>query len=509
MNPLLLLLIVFVYFGLLITISYFTSRGADNASFFVGNRKSPWFLVAYGMIGASISGVTFISVPGEVGASSFSYMQLVFGYFAGYLIIANVLMPLYYKLKLSSIYFYLNHRLGWRSYKTGAFYFLVSRVIGSAFRLFLVAMVIDNYILARYGVPYWLTVLITIAFIYVYSFKGGIRTIVYTDTFQTTFLLLGVILSIVLISKELHFNAGSLVETIGQSRYSDMFVWNWKPGNNFFKHFLSGMFICIVMTGLDQDMMQKNLSCRNLGEAKKNMYWMSSLLILVNLLFLSLGALLYIYAHSTGVIVENFGEALQGQDCPIKLLDPSSGVFACSGTDKLFPFLVFNHLPNSVGLIFFLGLLAAAYASSDSALTALTTSFCVDFLGFKEDNQRIRTRNLVHIGFSVVILLVILMFKILRNQSVINSLFTMAGYTYGPLLGMFAFGILTRYKPDDRLVPYISVISPVICIFLNQYSSRLFHGYRFGFELLIINGLLVFLGMYLTRIKRNIPLKRT
>jgi Na+/proline symporter len=499
MNPLMLLLTVVVYFTLLIIISYITSRGADNASFFVGNRKSPWFLVAYGMIGASISGVTFISIPGEVGASNFSYLQLVFGYFAGYLVIANVLMPLYYKMNLTSIYTYLHRRLGLHSYKTGAFYFMLSRVIGSSFRLYLVALVIDGFILSAFGVPFWLTVLITIALIYVYSFKGGIKTIVYTDTFQTTFLILGVVLSIVLIAKELNLDVPGLINSIGSSRYSEIFVWDWRPGNNFFKHFLSGMFICIVMTGLDQDMMQKNLSCKNLHDAKKNMYWMSSMLILVNLLFLSLGALLYIYANSKGIIVEHFNNPGLVQNCPIELQYPAVEGLTCSKTDEFFPFLVFNYLPPAVGFVFILGLLAAAYASSDSALTALTTSFCVDFLNFKEDNQRMGTRNMVHIGFSLLFFIAIVIFKVVNNESVINSLFKIAGYTYGPLLGMFSFGILTRYSIRDKVAPYVSIVAPVLCFFLDRYSERLFWGYKFGFELLIINGLLVFLGLYFTR----------
>jgi len=501
MNPWILLLIVVLYFGTLIAISIYTSRGADNASFFVGNRKSPWYVVAFGMIGTSISGVTFISIPGEVGSTAFSYMQLVLGYFLGYMVIANVLMPLYYRMNLSSIYVYLQKRLGIHSYKTGAFYFLVSRVIGSAFRLYLVAMVIDSYILSAFGVPFWLTVFITIALIFVYSFKGGIKTIIYTDTFQSVFLILGVVLSIVLISKEMNLGLADMVQKVNESRYSDMFIWDWRPRNNFFKHFLSGMFICIVMTGLDQDMMQKNISCKNIGEAKKNMYWMSSMLIFVNILFLSLGALLYLYANSKGVIMENFGNQALVQNCPISLKNPGDAGFTCSSTDQLFPFLVFNYLPASVGFVFILGLLAAAYASADSALTSLTTSFCVDFLGFKEDNQRMRTRTMVHIGFSLLLFIVIIVFKVLNNQSVINSLFTIAGYTYGPLLGMFAFGILTKFQTNDRFVPYISVLAPILCYFLNMFSEQLFRGYKFGFELLIINGLLVFLGLYLTRKK--------
>ncbi len=499
MSPWILLLIVVVYFSFLIIISYITSRGADNASFFVGNRRSPWFLVAYGMIGASISGVTFISIPGEVGSSMFSYMQVVFGYFFGYLIIANVLLPLYYRMNLSSIYVYLENRFGWHSYKTGAFYFLLSRVIGASFRLYIVAMVIDTFVLSHFGVPFWLTVVITISLIYVYSFKGGIRTIVYTDTFQTTFLLLGVILSIVLISKELGFSASDLVTNISESRYSKMFIWDWKPGNNFFKHFLSGVFICITMTGLDQDMMQKNLSCRNIKEAKKNMYWMSSLLIFVNILFLSLGALLYIYSNTKGIIIENFANADLVKSCPIELLDPSVGTFSCAKTDELFPFLVFHYLPPVVSIVFFIGLIAAAYASSDSALTALTTSFCVDFLGFKEDNRRIGTRNLVHVGFAVLLILFILFYAAVNNQSVINSVFTVAGYTYGPLLGLFSFGILTRYKTNEKWVPVITVAAIGLSYLASLYSGELFNGYKVGFEIVILNGLLVFLGLYLSR----------
>jgi len=449
------------------------------------------------MIGTSISGVTFISIPGEVGSSAFSYLQLVFGYFAGYLVIANVLMPIYYKRNLSSIYVYLNQRLGLHSYKTGAFFFLVSRVIGSSFRLFLVAMVLDRFVLSAFGVPFWLSVLFTIVLIYIYSFRGGIKTIVYTDTLQTLFLIMGVVLSIYMISKDMGLNISELSEQIRQSAYSKVFVWDWKPGNNFIKHFLSGMFICIVMTGLDQDMMQKNLSCRNLKEAKKNMYWMSTLLIFVNILFLSLGALLYLFANSKGAIIEHFNMPGYSSNCPVSFLNLASGDYVCSSTDELFPYLVFNFLPPAVGFVFIIGLIAAAYSSADSALTALTTSFCVDFLGFKEDNQRMNTRKLVHIGFAIVIFITIISFKALNNQSVINSLFTIAGYTYGPLLGMFSFGILTKRSVKDMYVPYICLIAPLLSFFLNKYSEQWFWGYQFGFELLIINGLLVFTGLML------------
>ncbi|MBN2274181.1 MAG: sodium:solute symporter [Bacteroidales bacterium] len=503
MSPWVLPLIVIAYFSVLIFISFLTSRGADNATFFVGNRKSPWFLVAFGMIGASISGVTFISIPGEVGNSMFSYMQVVFGYFAGYLVIANVLLPLYYRMNLSSIYVYLEKRFGWHSYKTGAFYFLLSRVIGAAFRLYLVAMVIDAFALSRLGIPFWITVCITISLIYLYSFKAGIRTIVYTDTLQTTFLLLGVVLSIVMISRELGFSFTDICSNISESRYSKLFIWDWRPGNNFFKHFLSGVFICITMTGLDQDMMQKNLSCRNIQEAKKNMYWMSSLLIVVNILFLSLGALLYIYSNTKGIIIEHFAQPDLFKKCPIELLNPLTGIFSCEKTDALFPFLVFNYLPPLVSIVFVIGLVAAAYSSADSALTALTTSFCVDFLNFKEDNQRMGIRKLVHVGFSVLLIIVILTFSAITNQSVINSLFTIAGYTYGPLLGLFSFGILTKYKTGEKWVPAITVAAIILSYLTSLYSEELFNGYKVGFEIVVLNGLLVFLGLFLSRRRKT------
>jgi Na+/proline symporter len=495
MDPLVLFIIVVAYFSLLIVISVITGKHSANADFYVGNRRSPWFLVAFGMIGASISGVTYISIPGEVGPTAFSYLQLVFGYFAGYMVIAKILLPLYYKMNLSSIYVYLNERFGKFSYKTGSFFFQLSRVIGSSFRLYLAVLVLDGYVLSHFGIPFWASILITLALIYTYSFRGGIRTIVYTDTLQTFFLVLGVTLSIVLISKEMNLNLGGLFERIRVSDYSKVFVWDWKPGNNFFKHFLSGMFICIAMTGLDQDMMQKNLSCKNIKDAQKNMYWMSTMLIFVNILFLSLGALLYIYAGSKGAIIESYGNA----DCQVSFLNTASNSFYCSNTDDLFPYLVFNFLPPAVGIVFLIGLIAAAYASSDSALTALTTSFCIDFLGIDENNKNTLIRKFVHVGYSLLFFVLIILYKSFNNQSVINSIFTIAGYTYGPLLGIFAFGIFTKYKVRDSLVPYISVISPVLCYFLDRNSESWFWGYKFGFELLLVNGLIVFLGLLVTK----------
>ena len=495
MSSVQLLVIISIYFCILIIISVITGKKAGNSAFFLGNRRSPWYIVAFGMIGASLSGVTFISVPGEVGASMFSYMQIVLGYLLGYIIIANILMPLYYRLNLTSIYVYLQKRFGNVSYKTGSFFFILSRVIGSSFRLYLVAMVLDRFVLSSWGIPFWYSVAITIILIWIYSFRGGIKTIIWTDTFQTFFMLIAVGLSIYFISREMDLTLPDLFKKVSESRYYQVFIWDWKPRNNFIKYFLSGVFICIVMTGLDQDMMQKNLSCRNIREAKKNMYWMSSSLIVVNMLFLLLGALLYMYAGFKGIIVENFAEPGLIKDCPIELLNSGSMIFECEKTDQLFPFLALRYLKPVAGIVFILGLIAAAYSSADSALTALTTSFCVDFLGFKEDSNRIKVRYIVHIGFSILIFSTIIIFRLLNNESVINSVFKLAGYTYGPLLGLFSFGLFTRLKIKDHWVPLIAFLSPMLCGILSFKSKQWFNGYEFGFELLVLNGILTFLGL--------------
>jgi Na+/proline symporter len=509
MSPVHLIVIISIYFLTLLVISRLTSKTSGNATFFLGNRRSPWYIVAFGMIGASLSGVTFISIPGEVGASMFTYMQIVLGYLLGYIVIANILIPLYYRLNLTSIYVYLQKRFGNASYKTGSFFFLVSRVIGASFRLYLVAMVLDKFILSYWNIPFWFSVAITIVFIWIYSFRAGIKTIVWTDTLQTLSMLLAVGFSIYFISQQMDLSLSGLIDNISESRYSQIFIWDWKPRNNFFKHFLSGAFISIVMTGLDQDMMQKNLSCRNIMDAKKNIYWMSSSLVIVNLLFLSLGALLYIYAGSEGIVIENFTDPAMVKDCPIEILDTAARSFECAKTDQIFPFLSLRYLPPVAGIIFILGLIAAAYSSADSALTALTTSFCVDFLGFKENSDRINTRYIVHIGFSFILFLTILLFRLLNDDSVINSLFTLAGYTYGPLLGLYSFGLFTGFEVKDRWVPLIAVISPVICYILSVRSEQWFSGYRFGFELLIINGLLTFAGLLLLSKRNNLgSLKR-
>ncbi len=481
MSPLLVLIVILAYFSFLLVISQLTGRHADNAAFFLGNRRSPWFVVAFGMIGASLSGVTFISVPGWVGESQFSYMQMVLGYLLGYFVIARVLLPLYYRLNLTSIYTYLDGRFGRNSYKTGASFFLLSRLIGASFRLYLVAGVLQIGIFGNWNVPFWATVLITILLIWLYTFRGGIRTIIWTDTLQTLFMLLAVVMSLILISRAMDLDFHAMVQKVANSGYSRIFFFrDWKTGDHFVKQFLSGAFIAIVMTGLDQDMMQKNLSCRNLKDAQKNVYWMSLSLVPVNLLFLSLGALLYLFVAKSAIALPAM-------------------------SDDLFPLIATRgYLPPVVTLFFMVGLVAAAYSSADSALTSLTTSFTVDILeGSRLPEQRLRRiRKMVHLGISGVLLLLILLFRAINNQSVISSIFTVAGYTYGPLLGFYSFGLFTRFKVRDRWVPLIAIASPLLCFLISSNSERWFGGYTFGFELLILNGLLTFLGMLLLR-RRN------
>lgn len=475
MSPILIISIIVIYFLMLIGVSYLTGRKDDNEAFFLGNRQSPWYVVAFGMVGASLSGVTFISVPGWVEASQFSYMQVVLGYVFGYVVIIKVLLPLYYRLQLTSIYTYLDQRFGASSYKTGSFFFLLSRIIGASFRLYLVAVVLDYAVFRQLGVPFWVTVAVTILLIWIYTFRSGIKTIVWTDTLQTTFMLAAVIIAVVLIKKHVFPDTG-LVEYISNSDKSQIFFWDdWRGPNHFWKQFLSGIFITIVMTGLDQDMMQKNLSCRSLGDAQKNMFWLSIILVVVNLIFLSLGVLLYDYAEANAI--------------------------AFNKPDELFAAVALTgDLGLAVAIFFLIGLIAAAYSSADSALTALTTSFCVDILDIKkmEMEKSKRLRKQVHIGFSVVLLIAILIFREINDDSVIAELFTAAGYTYGPLLGLYAFGLFTKWKVNDSLVPVIAIVSPVLCYVLKD-NSEVWFGYKFGFELLLVNGFLTFMGLLLLR----------
>ena len=471
MNANIILLIFIIYFLVLLFISNLTSKKSTFTDFFNANRSSPWYLVAFGMIGTSLSGVTFISVPGEVGSSNFSYFQVVLGYLVGYYVIAKVLLPLYYKHNLISIYTYLEDRFGFYSYKAGAFFFLLSRTIGASFRLFLVAGVLQIAIFNQLGLPYFFSVLLTILLIWIYTFKGGIKTIVWTDALQTLFMLSAVIITIVIITDKMNISLYESFHMVKNSSYSNIFYFDWRAGNDFFKQFISGAFIAIVMTGLDQDMMQKNLTCRNLGDAQKNIFWFCVILVIANLLFLFLGALLYLYSESVNFQL------------------PTS-------TDDLYPLLALNELGFLTSVIFILGIIAAAYSSADSALTSLTTSFCIDFLDIQKRNNKRKTRLLVHIGFSILLFIVILIFNEINDESVINSIFKAAGYTYGPLLGLFSFGIFTKYKIKDKFVFFVCLISPLISYLINIYSEELLFGYRFGFEILLLNGLLTFLGLY-------------
>jgi Na+/proline symporter len=440
-----------------------------------------------------------LSIPGAVVKDGFTYMQIVMGYFFGYLFIIHVLLPVYYKLSSASIYSYLETRFGFMAYKTGAAYFFISRMIGSAFRLYLVALVFDRFVFGFYGIPFWLTVLITILLIYVYSFRGGIKTIVYTDTLQTTFMLLSVAIAIVFIASEMSWSAGEAIQNLHQSSYFRWFEWDSSQKNYFFKHFFSGMFITIVMTGLDQDMMQKNLTCRNLKEAQKNMYWMSSILIVVNVVFLALGAFLYLYAFDKGVVQT----AAEGSRYPVDVFNNAQGVMENTSTDVFFPVIALEHLPLAAGVCFILGLIAAAYSTADSALTALTTSVCVDFLGFKKGDRREKLRMLVHIGVAIVLFGVIVLFREINNDAVINELFKIAGYTYGPLLGLFALGLFTKRIPDNQWVLPVCIAAPVLSYIINVNSETLLKGYKFGFELLLLNGFITFCGLWLISIKKN------
>ncbi len=480
------LFMVLGYFAVLLLIARITGKSDSNATFFRGNRSSPWFVVAFGMIGASLSGVTFISVPGWVEGSQFAYMQMVMGYFAGYVVIAHVLLPLYYRLNLTSIYTYLHSRFGSATYKTGASFFLLSRIIGASFRLFLVANVLQLAVFDELGVPFWLTVVCTIALIWIYTFRGGIKTIVYTDTLQTTFMLAAVGLTIYYISDLVIQEGVSLIDYIKDHSNSKVFftgedkggfwssLFNGASNQHFLKQFLGGMFITICMTGLDQDMMQKNLTCRSLKDAQKNMYGFSLSLIFINLVFLSLGILLYDYASLVGIEAAN---------------------------DNLYPAVALSEgLPAVVVVFFIIGLIASAYSSADSALTSLTTSFSVDILDMntESDDQSVKsTRRWVHVGMSIVILIVIILFKYTAPQNVISELFKVAGYTYGPLLGLYAFGLFTKRKPLDQLVPVLAIASPVVTYIVNRYSEVWFN-YKFGFELLLFNGLVMMLLLFIT-----------
>jgi Na+/proline symporter len=513
MTPIWIVSCIGVYFGILLTIAYLTSRNAGNFAYFLGNKQSPWYLVAFGLIGDSLSGVTYISVPGSVGMAQFGYLQLVLGYLFGYWAISYFLLPIYYKMQLTSIYGYLNERFGLVTQKTGSFFFLLSRLLGAAGRLFLAIMVLQKFVFDSYQIPFALSTFIIIVLILIYTYKGGIKTLVWTDTLQSVFLLLGVLLSILFISKELDFGVGEMVGAIYKSEYSKTFFWDWHEKNFFFKQFFGGMFIAIAMTGLDQNMMQKNLSCKNLKEAQMNINAFSFVVVLVNVFFLSLGALLYIYMQNKGIEI------------------PTT-------TDDIFPSLALNHLGVAAGLVFIIGLTAATFSSADSVLTALTTSFMIDFLGFKnenEENDKITSkRHIIHIGFALLLLFTILLFRAFNDKAIIDTILMIAGYTYGPLLGLFVIGIFTKINIKDRMVPFVAILAPFIthCMklfldkngllalvekgkdtFLTNFvlqiaekAETIFNitlNYKMGNEFLIINGLITCIGLLLINKKKR------
>jgi len=477
MTPALILTVVAAYSALLFLVVWYTSRNADNESYFIGNKSSTWYVVAYGMIGASLSGVTFMSVPGAVATTQFSYMQVVFGYLFGYAVIALVLMPVYYRMNLTSIYTYLEERFGNNTYLTGSFFFILSRTIGAAFRLYIVINVLQTFVFDAWGVPFVVTVGTFMALILLYTYKGGVKTIVWTDTLQTTFMLITVVVSIFLISDELGLSLGALTSKLWSEDISNIMVTDYLSPNFFWKNFLGGMFIAIAMTGLDQEMMQKNLSCKNIGEAQKNMFTFSAVLVVINFFFLMLGAALVYYAMQYGIEI-----------------NPKH-------TDDLFPNIALNHLGTVTGLLFIIGLISAAYPSADGALTALTTAVCYDFLklnkkkGVTEESLK-KTRYVVHISFAVILLLVIVLFRVINDDAVIRNLFKVAGFTYGPLLGLFAFGLLTKRRLRDRLSPVICVLAPAVAWLIADKAPAMLGGYKFGFEMIIINGLITFIGLY-------------
>lgn len=497
MQPITILLFFLSYFIVLFLISYVTNRksGSSNDTFFKANSKSPWYLVAFGMIGTALSGVTFISVPGAVEANQFAYFQFILGNAIGFIVVATVLLPLYYRLNLTSIYTYIEQRLGYYSYKTASFIFLLSRTIGSAFRLYLVVLVLQNFVFNAFKIPFAATVLISLALIFAYTYKGGLKTIIITDTLQTVFLVASVFFTIYFVCSSLDFGISEAFTEISNSKYSKIFFFEdfIGSGQHFVKQILGGIFVTIAMVGLDQDLMQKNLSCKNIKEAQKNMFTFTGIFVVINLFFLSVGALLYLFASKNNIPVPTLDGAIR--------------------TDLLFPEIAFNHFALVPAVVFLLGLTAATFATTDSALTALTTSFCIDFLGMEkkeETKNTIKTRHLVHIGFSLAIFFVILIFNSLSNQSVVKLIFKVASYTYGPLLGLFAFGILvTNRSVKDKLVPFICLLSPAITFLISLNSgidseTPKLIPYTFAEELILVNGLITFLGLVIISKKNKI-----
>ncbi len=482
MTPIVILISLIAYFLFLFVIAWYTSKNATNDSFFRGAKSSPWYIVAYGMIGTSLSGVTFISVPGKVGAAHFAYFQIVIGYLIGYFVIALVLLPLYYKLNLTSIYTYLQKRFGNITYKTGASFFILSRTLGATLRLYLVINVLQIFLLPE-GLGYFtLTSFVILVMILLYTFKGGVKSIVWTDMLQTTFMLLALITCVWFIKNELNLSFVGLMGSLKAKGYTEIFMTDWLKGNFFIKQIIGGMFITIAMTGLDQEMMQKNISCKNIGEAQKNVITFSFILMLVNLIFLILGGVLFLYAEAKAIEIPAL-------------------------TDNLFPMIAMHYLPSFISVIFIIGLISALFPSADGALTALTSSICIDILGINDnknldEKQRTKTRLTVHFIMAFVFLLFVIGFKILNKEAIIDLLLQIAAYTYGPLLGLFMFGILTKRNLNDKLSPIICLASPIICFLVNKNSEKIFEGFHFGTEMLLWNGLLTFVGLYIISNKK-------
>lgn len=475
MNHLLLALILLLYFGLLLAIAFFTSKNASSHSFFTGDKKSPWYLVAFGMIGTSLSGVTFVSVPGAVSAGAWHYYQLVLGFFTGYFVVAYVLLPLYYKHQLSSIYRYLELRLGLRAYQWGAAYFILSRTLGATVRLYLVINVLQLFVFEPLGLQFWQATLLIILMILAYTLKGGVKTIVWTDTLQTFFMLLALVVCIVTLQQQMNFSWTELWQELQNNKLTQVLSLNPSKSDYFWKHFIGGAFITIAMTGLDQEMMQKNISVKTLKDAQKNMVVFSLTLLVVNALFLLLGSILSYFALKNG-------------------LDYAP--------DDLFPKIIQLYLPSGVFIIFIIGLISALFPSVDGAITALTASFCIDIIGFERKNlpeaERMRLKKIVHLSFAVLFTLLVFLFKWYNDKSIVNLIFLIAGYTYGPLLGLFAFGILTKRNVPALVIPWIVILAPMACYFLSQNANLIWKGYQFGNEMLLINGLLTFALLFMS-----------
>ncbi|WP_278703791.1 sodium:solute symporter [Parabacteroides goldsteinii] len=482
MNSYIILSIIAIYFGILLLIAWITGRkSTSNDAFFLGNRKSPWYIVSIGMIGTSLSGVTFVSVPGMVRSIDMTYMQTVFGFFFGYILIAKVLLPLYYKLKLTSIYSYLGDRIGKRSYKTGASFFLLSKIVGAAARLYLVVLILQHHVFSTWNIPFWVTVIISIFLVWLYTYRSGIKTIIWTDTLQALCLVAMLVVIIWKVKDAMDLDMGGMVQTLTENPHFRIFEFNdWHSTQHFVKQFFSGIFITIVMTGLDQDMMQKNLSCKSLKDAQKNMYTYGFAFTPVNFLFLALGVLLLSLASQKNIELPTLNDDILPMFC-------TSGI-----------------LGHSILIFFTIGIIAAAFSSADSALTALTTSFCVDILGVEKEeaNKAKRTRLMVHLLISALFAIIILIFKAVNSRSVIDAIYMIASYTYGPLLGLFVFGLFTKKQPRDKDVPYICILSPLIC-FATDYLVKQHTGYAFGYEMLMLNGAITFFGLWAASVKHK------